>query len=1023
MECNKEEALRARDIAEKKMQNKDFTGARKIVQKAQNIFPDLENLVQMLTVCEVHCSAEVKVGGEMDWYGILQLETTVDDSSIKKQFRKLALLLHPDKNKFAGAEAAFKLIGEANVVLSDKGKRHLYDMKRKVSPRLDPSRQPAPQMKDYYARNNFGTVNFSGVHNQQQQPSAFAINQTFWTICPVCGMRYQYYKNILRKSLRCQNCLKTFIAYDLSANIASGMVNSSQPWNTFNHHVRQQTNNINQPSQSGNASSNRGFKGSVDGGPYNHVEHGGQPNVKINKVNDNGDARRDAKSPMAKAPKPSTAKANQKRSRKVVVEVSESDTASSDSEDETVQVNDPQTQHFSSSCAPTRRSTRHKQNINYNEVGSDEDANDFPTSLGYKKPRGEPSGSSDKVIPGFNANDFTEKKFKNNNQDESFREKANVSNLVNIDTGEKSGSERVLPNASSTTATPDHGSFSYPDPEFFDFDKLRHTSEFVVDQIWALYDNVDGMPRFYARIHQVCSTNFKIQFTWLECNPLNDVVTTWCYEQLPIACGNYILGSTESSEDRLMFSHSVSWEKGKKRNSYNIYPRKGEVWALFKDWNIGWSSDADKQRVYEYEVVEILSDFAAGTGIGVTPLVKIDGFVSLFMRSEEKVAASYVISPDEILRFSHNVPSHRLTGTEREGIPQGCLELDPASLPTNFLELFPSVSPCSGRSRTGNLNEPSSSGIKPTTYEKPGCSGVQGTKNSIIQNFSQDNIKGIDDMGQYQAGERQQQDLRHAQNYTKQPKIDTVEKDELGTGHINASENENLASISSANISEYPGAEFHNFDDERTFENVQCGQIWALYSDVDKYPNYYGLVKKVEIDHKVHVAWLEACLMTAEQERWTTEGLQISCGTFKVEHHHIVEFDNTGIFSHLVQAKPNAKKDLYDIFPCHGEIWAVYKNWHAGWRRSDWEKCEYDVVEICECTDVAIKVRTLMKVNGYRAVFKYDVEARAGTMDISVCEYVRFSHRIPSFKLTNERGGKLNGCWELDTASAPTILY
>lgn len=38
-------------------------------------------------------------------------------------------LLHPDKNKFPGAEAAFKLIGEANMILSDKGKRSVYDLK------------------------------------------------------------------------------------------------------------------------------------------------------------------------------------------------------------------------------------------------------------------------------------------------------------------------------------------------------------------------------------------------------------------------------------------------------------------------------------------------------------------------------------------------------------------------------------------------------------------------------------------------------------------------------------------------------------------------------------------------------------------------------------------------------------------------------------------------------------------------------------------------------------------------------
>ncbi|XP_050875319.1 uncharacterized protein LOC127078952 [Lathyrus oleraceus] len=65
----------------------------------------------------------------MDWYGILQTEKLSEEAVIRKQYRKLALLLHPDKNKFAGAEAAFKLIGEANGVLNDQTKRILHNMK------------------------------------------------------------------------------------------------------------------------------------------------------------------------------------------------------------------------------------------------------------------------------------------------------------------------------------------------------------------------------------------------------------------------------------------------------------------------------------------------------------------------------------------------------------------------------------------------------------------------------------------------------------------------------------------------------------------------------------------------------------------------------------------------------------------------------------------------------------------------------------------------------------------------------
>ena len=45
------------------------------------------------------------------FYDILGIETektTVDDSGIKKAYRKLSLLTHPDKNGYPGADEAFK---------------------------------------------------------------------------------------------------------------------------------------------------------------------------------------------------------------------------------------------------------------------------------------------------------------------------------------------------------------------------------------------------------------------------------------------------------------------------------------------------------------------------------------------------------------------------------------------------------------------------------------------------------------------------------------------------------------------------------------------------------------------------------------------------------------------------------------------------------------------------------------------------------------------------------------------------
>ncbi|CDY27812.1 BnaA05g32210D [Brassica napus] len=45
-----------------------------------------------------------------------------------------------------------------------------------------------------------------------------------------------------------------------------------------------------------------------------------------------------------------------------------------------------------------------------------------------------------------------------------------------------------------------------------------------------------------------------------------------------------------------------------------------------------------------------------------------------------------MIPSDEMLRFSHRVPSFKLTGDEEKGVPAGSFELDPAAIPKDCLE-------------------------------------------------------------------------------------------------------------------------------------------------------------------------------------------------------------------------------------------------------------------------------------------------------------------------------------------------
>jgi len=64
---------------------------------------------------------------KQDYYEVLGVHRNASDEEIKKEFRKLAKLYHPDRNREPGAEDKFKEINEAHQVLSDPGKRSKYD--------------------------------------------------------------------------------------------------------------------------------------------------------------------------------------------------------------------------------------------------------------------------------------------------------------------------------------------------------------------------------------------------------------------------------------------------------------------------------------------------------------------------------------------------------------------------------------------------------------------------------------------------------------------------------------------------------------------------------------------------------------------------------------------------------------------------------------------------------------------------------------------------------------------------------
>ncbi|KAG7580749.1 hypothetical protein ISN44_As08g005150 [Arabidopsis suecica] len=213
------------------------------------------------------------------------------------------------------------------------------------------------------------------------------------------------------------------------------------------------------------------------------------------------------------------------------------------------------------------------------------------------------------------------------------------------------------------------------DSEFNDFSKTM--SSFMAGQVWALYDGIDSMPRCYGRIKKVNKCQSSLQVTWLE--PKDE-------ESVLAACGRFEWGNTETIKSHLAFSHEIHpIIRGKHFIAVN--PSKGETWALFRDWSKSWNNNPKQHKPpYRYDFVEVLVNYDDCLGVGVAYLGKVQGFASVYKQAGQHGVISFMITPEEMQRFSHRVPSFRLNGEEKEGVPDGSFELDPAAIPSSILK-------------------------------------------------------------------------------------------------------------------------------------------------------------------------------------------------------------------------------------------------------------------------------------------------------------------------------------------------
>ncbi|GAB4826263.1 hypothetical protein Ancab_009128 [Ancistrocladus abbreviatus] len=660
MECNKDEAIRAKELAEKKFKEKDIGGAKKFALKAQNLYPGLEGISQMMTILDVCTSAEKKVSGEMDWYGILGVSPWADDEAIKKHYKKLALLLHPDKNKSVGADVAFKFVSEAFTNLSDKAKRLAYNQR----------------------------IN---IRSFQQGFAA----QTGVSAVPPGNMQ----------------------ARQKSQDLTQGSVPAPQPsFKPFLGKV---------PTQGGASvvpPGKRAYKkkvqtknqGSAVPARDNGVQGQFSPAASFGRTQSSNSRRASAPSPPSGRERNSfwticsRCKMQYEYLRRYLnqlllcpnckfgfkaVETHPPSNLSMLSEWVTPEQPQNGDNIANPSGAVNERTSAERSSTVFSGSNSGSNACTELSQMELKdilmhKAIREVSKKLQEWKSASEAKAAAKEKQKAKDRERK-RQKL-VKHADNQSLSEHGDSPSIKSSPSSSahgteSAAVQSGLMEVPDSDFHDFDLDRTELSFGDDEVWAAYDTDDGMPRFYAFIHEVISVKpFKMQISWLTSKSnieLGPIEWTGC--GFTKTCGEFRIGKSLFNQPLNSFSHKVKWSKGP-RGTVKIYPAKGDVWALYRNWSPAWNEETPEEVIHDYEMVEVVEDYNEGQGVTAAPLLKAPGFRTVFCRHLDAKDLKW-IPKEEMFRFSHQVPSHLLTAEQFLNAPEGSLELDPAAIPEQLL--------------------------------------------------------------------------------------------------------------------------------------------------------------------------------------------------------------------------------------------------------------------------------------------------------------------------------------------------
>ncbi|XP_010509602.1 PREDICTED: dnaJ homolog subfamily C member 21-like [Camelina sativa] len=582
------EAIHHKTLAESSFNSGDLMSALIHARKALGLSPDSEGLSAMVTAFEIISSAAATAGGMPEWYKVLKVEPFSHINTIKQQYRKLALVLHPDKNPYAGCEEGFKLLNEALSVFSDKVRRTEYDMKLRI---------------------RIQSEMVSGCDDDDDDETS-----TFSTVCSGCRSVHKFGRKYLGQNLMCTSCKNSFEAKEAEKE------------------------------EEGRDGSETGTCASKIITYSRRKKRAGDDSESLRSGSETGEMREE---------------------RAEAIDVSDG----LDDEDEGMMTLAEMQSVIRRKKSKVKSNITEKDSTAEENMGSETEersSGDVPMTITLREMSSNKENEKREAL----------KNGKNINKKKATNHKV-LNEIVDLEYVPRGDRKREHGKLSQEIYREDE------DLELYDFGKDRMPRSFKKGQIWAIYDGGDdNMPRSYCLVSEVVSLNpFKVWINWLDCE--SEKLISWMkISSSNMPCGRFRVSEKALVEQVKPFSHIVNCERAA-REVYQIYPRKGSVWAVYSETNPA----LQRRKTGRYEIVVCLTMYSEAYGLSVAYLEKVNDCSSnLFKRRDYGYNAVRWVEKDDVAALlSHQIPAKKVSEHESGADLKESWVLDLASVPPDLV--------------------------------------------------------------------------------------------------------------------------------------------------------------------------------------------------------------------------------------------------------------------------------------------------------------------------------------------------